>query len=177
MLRRSAVATRTSRFLNRCLSSQAIKEESLAQSNAGVTSPALPPCDFVPPLYHGPTKEEVFKLRKTFLSPAIFHYFQDPIMITDGHMQYLFDETGKRYLDAFAGIVTVSVGHCHPKVLAAIRAQQDRLQVGEDGFLDHDCRGLWKTVYEMHSDTNMTLKMKKQRRHTIEWEISSWCSN
>ena len=28
----------------------------------------------------------------------------------------MFDETGKRYLDLFAGIVTVSVGHCHPLV-------------------------------------------------------------
>jgi acetylornithine/succinyldiaminopimelate/putrescine aminotransferase len=31
-------------------------------------------------------------------------------------------------VQAFAGIVTVSVGHCHPGVLKAIREQQDRLQ-------------------------------------------------
>lgn len=49
-------------------------------------------------------------------------------MIVDGHMQYLFDEKGKRYLDAFAGIVTVSVGHCHPKVNDAIEKQMKRLQ-------------------------------------------------
>jgi alanine-glyoxylate transaminase/(R)-3-amino-2-methylpropionate-pyruvate transaminase len=49
-------------------------------------------------------------------------------MITDGHMQYLFDETGRRYLDAFAGIVTVSVGHCHPKVTKAIQDQMQHLQ-------------------------------------------------
>ena len=29
-------------------------------------------------------------------------------------MQWLWDSAGKRYLDLFAGIVTVSVGHCHP---------------------------------------------------------------
>jgi alanine-glyoxylate transaminase/(R)-3-amino-2-methylpropionate-pyruvate transaminase len=45
-------------------------------------------------------------------------------MIVEGHMQYLFDETGRRYLDLFAGIVTVSVGHCHPRVT---RAMQDQL--------------------------------------------------
>ena len=49
-------------------------------------------------------------------------------MITDGHMQYLFDETGRRYLDAFAGIVTVSVGHCHPKVTKSIQDQMQHLQ-------------------------------------------------
>ena len=49
-------------------------------------------------------------------------------MIVEGHMQWLFDETGKRYLDMLAGIVTVSCGHCHPKVTAAIHEQVDRLQ-------------------------------------------------
>ena len=39
-------------------------------------------------------------------------------------MQYLFDETGRRYLDLFGGIVTVSVGHCHPKVIARAKAHQ-----------------------------------------------------
>jgi len=43
-------------------------------------------------------------------------------------MQYLFDEKGKRYLDAFAGIVTVSVGHCHPKVVQPIVDQLQRVQ-------------------------------------------------
>ena len=37
----------------------------------------------------------------------IFQYFI-------GYMQWLYDHTGKRYLDLFAGIVTISVGHCHP---------------------------------------------------------------
>jgi len=67
-------------------------------------------------------------MRKQHLSPAMFTHFKEPVMITDGKMQYLFDERGRRYLDAFAGIVTVSVGHCHPGVLKAIRDQQDRLQ-------------------------------------------------
>jgi alanine-glyoxylate transaminase / (R)-3-amino-2-methylpropionate-pyruvate transaminase len=43
-------------------------------------------------------------------------------------MQYVWDETGKQYLDAFAGIVTVSVGHCHPHVVERVREQVGRLQ-------------------------------------------------
>ena len=43
-------------------------------------------------------------------------------------MQYVWDETGKRYLDAFAGIVTVSVGHCHPKIIEKVHAATDKLQ-------------------------------------------------
>jgi alanine-glyoxylate transaminase/(R)-3-amino-2-methylpropionate-pyruvate transaminase len=67
-------------------------------------------------------------MRKQYANPAIFTMFKDPIMIVEGHMQWLFDDTGKRYLDMLAGIVTVSCGHCHPKVTAAIRDQVERLQ-------------------------------------------------
>jgi alanine-glyoxylate transaminase / (R)-3-amino-2-methylpropionate-pyruvate transaminase len=43
-------------------------------------------------------------------------------------MQYVWDETGKRYLDGLGGIVTVSVGHCHPHVVAAANKQNELLQ-------------------------------------------------
>jgi alanine-glyoxylate transaminase/(R)-3-amino-2-methylpropionate-pyruvate transaminase len=88
----------------------------------------LPICEFVPQPYTGPSKKEVQELRKEYLTPALVTYYRDPIMLIDGHMQYLFDETGKRYLDAFAGIVSVSVGHCHPRVMEAVNAQNARLQ-------------------------------------------------
>jgi alanine-glyoxylate transaminase/(R)-3-amino-2-methylpropionate-pyruvate transaminase len=42
-------------------------------------------------------------------------------------MQYLYDETGKRYLDAFAEADSVSCGHCHPDVLKAIFEQTQLL--------------------------------------------------
>jgi alanine-glyoxylate transaminase/(R)-3-amino-2-methylpropionate-pyruvate transaminase len=67
-------------------------------------------------------------LRQQFLNPAIFHYYKKPIMIVEGKGQYLFDEKGRRYLDGLAGIVTVSVGHCHPHVVAAIQRQNEILQ-------------------------------------------------
>jgi len=49
-------------------------------------------------------------------------------MPVEGRMQYLWDETGKRYLDALGGIVTISVGHCHPDVVEAARKQNETLQ-------------------------------------------------
>ena len=99
------------------------------QSSFFSTTPSLPPFDsYIPPKWTGPSKAQVLSLRQTYLNPAIFHHFKSPIMIVDGKMQYLFDETGKRYLDAFAGIVTVSVGHCHPVVTNAIIDQTNKLQ-------------------------------------------------
>lgn len=91
-------------------------------------NPEMPAFDFQPEPYTGLPAEEVMRLRQEHLSPGIFHYYKEPLMIVQGRGQYLFDEKGRRYLDAFGGIVTVSVGHCHPKVVAALNAQNKKLQ-------------------------------------------------
>jgi len=70
----------------------------------------------------------VIALRQQYITPGLVTYYREPLLVVEGHMQYLWDETGKRYLDGFAGIVTVSVGHCHPKIVEAVRAQVGRLQ-------------------------------------------------
>lgn len=88
----------------------------------------LPPFDHAPAPYAGPSKAEVLALRKQHLTPSLLTYYKDPVMIVEGKMQYLFDETGRRYLDMFAGIVTVSVGHCHPRVIEAAQRQTALLQ-------------------------------------------------
>src|SRR3954453_10378176 len=88
----------------------------------------LPVAPHQPEKYTGPSKAEVFALRKQYLSPGLITYYQDPLLVVEGKMQYLWDETGKQYLDAFAGIVTVSVGHCHPYVVDKVREQVGRLQ-------------------------------------------------
>ena len=91
-------------------------------------TPELPPFDYAPKPYTGPSAEEVFALRKQFLNPALFLYYQKPMMIVEGKGQYLFDEKGRRYLDGIAGIATVIVGHCHPDVVAAANRQNETLQ-------------------------------------------------
>src|SRR6185437_12352664 len=88
----------------------------------------LPPTKHQPQKYSGPSAEEVLAKRKQFMHPWIFLYYKKPIMLVEGKMQYVWDETGKRYLDGLGGIVTVSVGHCHPYVVAAAKAQNETLQ-------------------------------------------------
>ena len=60
------------------------------------------------------TYEEGRKIRTQLINPSIVEYYKKPVMFHQGYMQWLFDNEGKRYLDLFSGIVTVSVGHCHP---------------------------------------------------------------
>jgi alanine-glyoxylate transaminase/(R)-3-amino-2-methylpropionate-pyruvate transaminase len=102
--------------------------ERAASSIEHAAAPQMPACDYSPRPYVGPSRAEVLAMRKQFANPAIFTIYKDPLMIVEGHMQWLFDETGRRYLDMLAGIVTVSCGHCHPKVTKAIHDQVDRLQ-------------------------------------------------
>jgi alanine-glyoxylate transaminase / (R)-3-amino-2-methylpropionate-pyruvate transaminase len=88
----------------------------------------MPPCDHVPRPYTGPSRDEVLALRRQYTNPAIFTIYREPLLIVEGHMQYLWDETGRRYLDLFAGIATVSCGHAHPKIVARINDQNATLQ-------------------------------------------------
>jgi len=88
----------------------------------------LPPTSHTPAPYTGPSAEHVLALRKQYLNPGLFLYYKNPIMIVEGKMQFVWDDTGKRYLDGLGGIVTVSVGHCHPYVVAAAQKQNETLQ-------------------------------------------------
>jgi len=87
----------------------------------------LPVSPYQPRPHAGPGREETLTLRREYLNPGVFHFYKEPLCIVDGHMQYLWDDQGRQYLDAIAGVVTVSVGHCHPKVTAALREQVGRL--------------------------------------------------
>jgi alanine-glyoxylate transaminase/(R)-3-amino-2-methylpropionate-pyruvate transaminase len=90
--------------------------------------PTLPPTNYKPQPYTGPSAEQVLALRKQFLNPGIFLYYKKPIMLVEGKMQYVWDDTGQRYLDGLGGIVTISVGHCHPHVVQAANRQNEILQ-------------------------------------------------
>ncbi|MQM05575.1 hypothetical protein Taro_038387 [Colocasia esculenta] len=99
--------------------------------------PMLPHFDYQPKPYTGLRADDILQKRKAFLGPSLFYYYQKPINIVEGKMQYLFDEDGKRYLDAFAGIVTVSCGHCHPDVVNAVVEQNKLLQHTTTIYLHH----------------------------------------
>jgi 4-aminobutyrate aminotransferase-like enzyme len=65
--------------------------------------------------------------QKEFLFPSCANYYQEPVVLTEGKGTRVVDLDGREFLDFFGGILTLSVGHCHPKVNAALKAQIDRL--------------------------------------------------
>jgi 4-aminobutyrate aminotransferase len=74
------------------------------------------------------TKEEIILANKEFLFPAVFHYYQEPLVIARAKNQYVWDADGNQYLDFFGGIVTISVGHCNDEVNEKVHCQIDTLQ-------------------------------------------------
>lgn len=50
-----------------------------------------------------------------------------PLIVTRADGVYYWDAAGRRYLDAIGGIFVASLGHRHPRVLAAVRDQMERL--------------------------------------------------
>ncbi len=55
------------------------------------------------------------------------NYKQQPIVIARGEGVHVWDLEGKKYLDLIGGIATCALGHCHPEVIAAAKAQLDTL--------------------------------------------------
>lgn len=51
---------------------------------------------------------------------------QEDVVVESANGTKIRDAAGKEYLDLFAGIAVNSVGHCHPKVVAAVREQAGR---------------------------------------------------
>src|SRR5260221_13199595 len=59
------------------------------------------------------SNEIVDKYRKYLY--GLTTYYKEPLPFVKGEGKWLTDASGRRYLDFFGGIVTVSLGHCHPR--------------------------------------------------------------
>jgi 4-aminobutyrate aminotransferase-like enzyme len=70
---------------------------------------------------------EIRKKQKELLFPNVGTYYQEPLVVESAKGMYVRDLEGREYLDFFGGILTVSVGHCHPRVTEAVIEQQKKL--------------------------------------------------
>jgi 4-aminobutyrate aminotransferase len=72
-------------------------------------------------------KDEIVAKYRQYLY-GLGTYYKEPLPFVRGEGKFLFDADGKKYLDFFGGIVTVGLGHCEPRVVAAIEKQIKTLQ-------------------------------------------------
>lgn len=76
--------------------------------------------------YWGP--EKIVQKKKEYIIPCLYHFYQEPVQMVKGEGQYLYDSTGKKYLDFFAGVSVINAGHCHPEITERICQQVKTLQ-------------------------------------------------
>src|SRR5262249_29511100 len=65
----------------------------------------------------GKTPEETLDARRRVIGPNLSVAYRHPVKIVRGWMQYLYDQSGRRYLDAYNNVP--HVGHSHPRVVQA----------------------------------------------------------
>jgi len=67
-------------------------------------------------------------------------YFRIPLVLVKGQGSFVWDNYGDRYLDFWPGWAVNSLGHCHPRVVAAVKKQVDIL-IHVSNYLYHPLQG------------------------------------
>jgi len=73
------------------------------------------------PVNHGSTLDESLALRRSLLGKNLSLSYDKPLKITRGWKQFLYDDTGRTYLDVYNNVPLV--GHSHPRVVRAVCEQ------------------------------------------------------
>lgn len=75
----------------------------------------------------GATSAEIVNGQNEYLLPSLLHMYSEPLALVEGEGVRVRDAEGREYLDLFSGILTTSVGHCHPRVVEAMTSQMQKL--------------------------------------------------
>ena len=66
---------------------------------------------------------EVISDYRDLLFPCAPPLYEEPLVLSEGRGTTAIDSDGNEYLDFFSGILTTSLGHCHPEVVERVREQ------------------------------------------------------
>lgn len=66
--------------------------------------------------------------KRKYIMPCLGHFYSEPPEFVRGQMQYLFDDSGKKYLDMYGGVSVINCGHCNPYITERVVAQVQTLQ-------------------------------------------------
>jgi len=72
----------------------------------------------------GPKARELIKKDETFVSQSYVRFY--PLVIESGKGCIVKDLDGNEYIDFNSGLVCLNVGHCHPKVVDAVKKQSEK---------------------------------------------------
>jgi 4-aminobutyrate aminotransferase-like enzyme len=78
-----------------------------------------------------PRSSAMYAEEEKYIAPGLQRISQlSRLVLSEGHGCTLVDVDGKRYLDFFAGVAVASLGHSHPRYVAALTEQVKRITVG-----------------------------------------------
>ena len=83
------------------------------------------------------------------LAAGARNYEPEPVVIAHGEGVWLWDEHGRRYLDMMSAYSAVSHGHAHPRIVAALVAQAQRLSVTSRAFFNNKLPVFLKRLTEV----------------------------
>ena len=58
------------------------------------------------------------------------------VVITRGERVWVWDEEGRKYLDCLSAYSAVNQGHCHPKIISALKDQAEKITITSRAFAD-----------------------------------------
>ncbi|MGA2414157.1 MAG: aminotransferase class III-fold pyridoxal phosphate-dependent enzyme [Candidatus Sulfotelmatobacter sp.] len=93
----------------------------------GIAAERFPPAE--------PSRDETLAQRRATMGQNLSLSYQQPLKIVRGWMQYLYDETGRAFLDVYNNVPLV--GHSHPRVVEATSAQLALLNTNTRYLHDH----------------------------------------
>ncbi len=70
---------------------------------------------------------EIIADHREHIFPCVRPLYDTPLVLDEGSGVWVRDADGGEYLDLFSGILSTSVGHCHPRVVEAVTDQVARL--------------------------------------------------
>ncbi len=96
----------------------------------------------------------IARTREDRYTVRVYENVRLPIRLTEGDGNYVFSDTGDRYLDLYGGHAVASLGHCHPRWVEDMRRQMEKLVCCSNAMY-HDLRGQAGEALVRHSYPSM----------------------
>ncbi len=96
------------------------------------------------------SSQSIIERYKNVMFPAASPYHaEDPIVVDHAKDQFIWDVDGKRYLDFFGGVLTVSVGHCNEEITQRTLEQLQQVQHTTTIYINESMVQLAEKVAEL----------------------------
>jgi 4-aminobutyrate aminotransferase-like enzyme len=93
--------------------------------------------------------QQLLACKREYLVPCVYHFYQRPPVLVRGEGAYLFDDQGRRYLDAYSGVSVVNAGHSNPEILETAIDQLRLLQHTTTIYLTEPMLELARVIAEL----------------------------